>query len=117
MSGWIELRKIKPTEADAENGRVIVWHAFQGAMICHISKVVDNSFFSHWMRIPADGWIDFYDHQPTEADADETGCIMARRGESAVNVIGWKQMQSAYLNLWQRTPDPPEDYDILYKKY
>lgn len=53
LHDWIPREERLPTEQDADlQGCVIVWHAFNGAMITGWHRMADNRFMSHWTHTP-----------------------------------------------------------------
>lgn len=50
---WFRTAERKPTEAErGPNGRIIVWHDFNGAMIANVHQLDDNRFMQWWMPYP-----------------------------------------------------------------
>ncbi len=50
---WIDKALQQPTKADADPaGCVIVWHLYQGVMLCGWHTAVENRFMTHWMPPP-----------------------------------------------------------------
>lgn len=52
---WIPIAEHKPTPEDAdEQGCVIAWHEYQGAMVLHVHNVRNfGAYITHWMHTPA----------------------------------------------------------------
>ncbi len=52
-NGWIHVQERKPREDECgPNGRIIVWHRFNGAMISNIHQLMDNRFMEWWKPYP-----------------------------------------------------------------
>ena len=52
-SDWIDVRKRMPEAQDADaTGRVLAWHALNGAMMIGWNRVPENRFITHWQRTP-----------------------------------------------------------------
>lgn len=109
--GWIPRSGKRPTEADGdENGRVFVWHEFQGVMLMRWDRLMENRFYAYWtpIRPATDGrWIPVRERLPTAAEADVYGCVLVRDGNGN-RVTGWRQPESdGGITDWQRLPAPP----------
>ena len=55
MMRWIDKRERMPAPEDAdEQGCVLAWHRYQGAMVLNVHNMVNyGSYVTHWMRTPA----------------------------------------------------------------
>lgn len=52
-SEWIDVRDHLPTIEDADStGRVMVWHALNGAMFTGWHRLEENRFITHWQKTP-----------------------------------------------------------------
>lgn len=63
-------------------------------------------------------WILSAARQPTEADADEYGCVVVWHIYQGVMVLGWHQIteENPYLPYWMPAPGKPEGADKLRKR-
>lgn len=53
IDDWVPVEERMPKAEDADKeGCVIVWHAYQGAMITGWRRVAENRFISHWTHTP-----------------------------------------------------------------
>lgn len=55
MTAWIPIAERMPTPGDADiQGCALAWHSYQGAMVMHISNIVNyGTYITHWMPTPA----------------------------------------------------------------
>ena len=105
---WIEFSRRKPRMSDCPSGYVLVWHVFQGTMVIPAARVRPNPMYSHWMRVPEDGWIDKADRLPSAEDGDAQNCVLIQYDEDGIVVSGWHRFQrDRFCRAWQRTPPPP----------
>ena len=52
-SEWIHVSKRKPRpEECGPNGRIIVWHRYNGAMITNVPQLEENHSTEWWMPYP-----------------------------------------------------------------
>lgn len=113
-SRWIACGEAMPTRADAnEDGRVFVWHTFQGVMLACWDRVADNRFHSHWMplHLTPGSWIPKTKRTPEATDADAYGCVLVSHAHEGVRVTGWHQVKSdGGITDWQPLPDPPQEF-------
>lgn len=117
-NGWIRGESRLPCEADGDkNGKVLAWHAYQGAMMCRWDYYTKNQFHVYWMPIAdatARPWIVAAERLPTEEDADALNCVLAKDDQGEISVTGWHQFGwNNALSHWQRLPEPPGDYREL----
>lgn len=50
---WFRTADRRPTEAECgPNGRIIVWHDYNGAMVANTHQLDDNRFMRWWMPYP-----------------------------------------------------------------
>lgn len=50
---WFRTSERKPrTDECGPNGRIIVWHDFNGAMVANVHQLDDNRFMRWWMPYP-----------------------------------------------------------------
>ena len=61
-------------------------------------------------------WIDMTSRKPTQADADEYGCVMVWHLFQGAMITGWRNAANGtYITHWQRTPDAPDGIKEIYK--
>jgi hypothetical protein len=114
-NGWIHGKSRLPTEADGDgSGKVMVWHAYQGAMLCRWDEYSKNPFFFYWMPV-SDAtdkpWIKAAEKGPTKGDADALNCVLAKDRHDDISVTGWHQFGwNNTLVCWLPLPGPPSDY-------
>lgn len=119
-NGWIHGKYRLPDAADGDaDGRVFVWHAYQGAMLTLWNEFDRNSFNVYWMRV-SDGasapWIAAVERLPTKEDSDALNCVLAKDMHDGISVTGFHQFGwNSALTHWQRLPAPPSDYKELRK--
>ena len=119
-NGWIHGKCRLPDAADGDaDGRVFVWHAYQGAMLTPWNDFDRNSFNVYWMRV-SDGasapWIAAVERLPTKEDSDALNCVLAKDMHDGISVTGFHQFGwNSALTHWQRLPAPPSDYKELRK--
>lgn len=119
-NGWIHGKCRLPDAADGDaDGRVFVWHAYQGAMLTPWNEFDRNSFNVYWMRV-SDGasapWIAAVERLPTKEDSDALNCVLAKDMYDGISVTGFHQFGwNSALTHWQRLPAPPSDYKELRK--
>lgn len=119
-NGWIHKDSRLPAEADGDaGGNVIVWHAYQGAMLSQWHAFTKNSFNVYWMRV-SDGitspWINATEREPTKEDSDALNCVLAKDGHGEISITGFHQFAwNRDLTHWLPLPLPPTDYKILRK--
>ena len=117
-NGWIHGKCRLPDAADGDaDGRVFVWHAYQGAMLTPWNEFDRNSFNVYWMRV-SDGasapWIAAVERLPTKEDSDALNCVLAKDMHDGISVTGFHQFGwNSALTHWQRLPAPPSDYKEL----
>lgn len=47
------MKERKPREDECgPNGRIIVWHRYNGAMVANTHQLADNQFMEWWMPYP-----------------------------------------------------------------
>lgn len=116
-SRWTLLEDAVPGAADGDDGKVLVWHVFQGAMLCRWDCVRENPFHTHWMTVwDAADWIDAKERLPDASDADEWQCVLAWHEDDGTRITGWHQFEAdRKLAAWSRLPCPPEGYRELRK--
>lgn len=52
-SEWIHKDDRMPTEEErGPNGRIVVWHRFNGAMITNVFQLQENHFMQWWLPYP-----------------------------------------------------------------
>lgn len=117
---WIPCGEKQPVEADGDkNGKIFVWHAFQGVMLTRWDRLAENRFHAYWMPIHSatkDKWILRGTRLPTAADADACGCVLVWDCHEGNRITGWHQPASdGGITAWQRLPGPPSDYQLLMK--
>lgn len=117
---WIPCGEKQPVEADGDkNGKILVWHAFQGVMLTRWDRLMENRFHAYWMPIlpeTKDKWILRGTRLPTAADADACGCVLVWDCHEGNRITGWHQPASdGGITAWQRLPGPPSDYQSLMK--
>ena len=113
-NGWIDL---STSPIAAGDGPVIVWHVYQGAMVCRREDVAFNRFFSHYREIDAGGWIDTTERKPTRNDADAQECVISQNKWDEISMAGWHRFESENnLTRWQRPPKPPVNFRELRDK-
>ncbi len=50
---WVKAAERRPTKKDCgPNGRIVVWHDYNGAMIANANQLDDNRFMRWWMPYP-----------------------------------------------------------------
>ena len=52
---WIDKTERLPergVDGADHQGCVLAWHIYQGCCVVIADRVCDNSYFSHWMRLP-----------------------------------------------------------------
>ena len=113
-NGWIHRNSRLPVEEDGnEDGLVLVWHAFQDAMVVRWYDLPRNHFIVYWMRlsdlenIP---WINAMERLPTQDDADKLNCVLVMDRHGRVAVTGHHQFEhNRALTHWRPLPEPPSD--------
>ena len=118
-NGWIHGKSRLPDAADGDaDGKVFVWHAFQGVMLIQWDDYAKNSFYVCWMRI-SEGtgpWIPAVEGLPAKEDSDALNCVLAMDRHGDIRVMGYRQFEwNGDLVRWQRLPAPPSDYRELRK--
>lgn len=119
-NGWIHGKSRLPDAADGDaDGKVFVWHAYQGAMLTPWSAFDKNSFNVYWMRV-SDGvpgpWIEAVERLPTKEDLDALDCVLSKNTRGSISVTGIHQIGwNGAFTHWQRLPAPPSDYRELRK--
>lgn len=51
-SGWKKADEPPKPEDCGPNGRIIVWHRYNGAMIANVQQLAENHFMGWWMPYP-----------------------------------------------------------------
>jgi len=93
---------------------LLIWHVFQGAMLCRAEDLRENRFFRYWQHIPREGWILSEERRPARADADGNRCVLAEHYDWGLKITGWHHFSTdPRWYLWMPTPEPPEDYRQL----
>ena len=111
--GWIRERPDIPDKTS-----ILIWHVFQGVLVCRAAEWNQNRFFACWRPVPEIGWTMATDRRPTKQDADSYNCVLARDAEGMTKVTGWHQFETnRHLIRWMNTPEPPEDYKELRTKH
>lgn len=117
MDEWTSCEDELPGEADAdEEGRVFVWHAYQGVMLSRWDRVTENRFHSYWMpiRLTAQAWIPKTLRTPKAEDADAQGCVLVRHAHEGIRITGWHQvMYDSGIMDWRTLPAPPGNNKAL----
>lgn len=118
-NGWIHGKSRLPDVADGDaDGKVFVWHAFQGVMLIQWDDFTRNPFHVYWMRI-SEGtgpWIPAVERLPAKEDSDALNCVLAMDGHGGIRVTGYHQFGwNSDLVRWQQLPAPPSDYKELRK--
>lgn len=119
-NGWIHRKNRLPLETDCdEEGRIITWHVYQGAMLTQRNAFIRNTFCVYWMRV-TDGtrnkWHTATERMPTQADADMQNCVFAKNKHGDICIRGYHQFDwNSDLTHWQPLPEPPSDYEALWK--
>lgn len=109
---WIPLQEHPPTEEDGPF--VLMWHIWQGVMLCRSAEWNHNRFFRYWRPMPAIGWVDAAERKPERKDADSFNCVLAVHRLEGFKVTGWRRFDTdRNLTRWMATPEPPEDYKEL----
>lgn len=120
-SGWVRGSLRLPGSADGDQtGKLLVWHAYQGAMLTTWWDYPTNRFHVYWMPLSSldeTGWIEAADKLPTVNDADALNCVLVEdhRGDLKVtgfHQFGWNKM----LVRWHRLPCPPQDAKELRQR-
>ena len=63
-------------------------------------------------------WIPFSERPPTQADADEYGCVLVWHIMNGVLVRGWENDSGrAYISHWMHTPEGPEGAEQAKAQY
>lgn len=119
-NGWIRRSDRLPAQEDGDSqGRVFVWHVYQGVMLAPWNEFLNNSFHAYWMPLaddPHSTWINAAEKLPTKQDADALNCVLARSVHGENMVTGYHQFGlNRTLVLWKRLPDPPSDHRELRK--
>lgn len=117
-NGWINGKSRLPCETDGdETGKIFVWHAYQGAMLCRWDHYTRNSFHVYWMPIADTAgkpWMVAAEKMPTKEDADGLSCVFAKDIRGEISVTGWHQFEwNKSLTHWKPLPEPPSDYREL----
>ena len=118
-NGWIHKNNRLPKAEDGDaDGKVLVWHAYQGVMLTDWLACSKNPFCVYWMRT-RDGigqWTKATDRLPVEDDTDAQNCVLVKDRYGSISVTGWHQFNwNSTLTHWQRLPAPPGDYRELRK--
>lgn len=117
---WIHRDKRMPGKADGRSGgRILAWHAYQGAMLVKLDDFANNPFYVYWMCIihaAVNLWVKTRAQLPTKNDADEMNCIFAVDAYGDISITGYHQLKpdGGWL-YWQGLPQPPSDYRELRK--
>lgn len=113
-NGWIGISD-RPIAAGDQP--VIVWHVYQGAMVCRREDVASNRFYSHWREIDTGAWIDTAERRPTRNDADAQECVISQNKWDEISVAGWHRFENeSSLIRWQHPPEPPANFRELREK-
>lgn len=109
---WISIRERLPNRGDGDSdGKVLVWHDIQGAMLAQWDSVDKNRFHTHWMNIEVfaqEGWICADVRKPTKADADVFQCVLVVDRHKGHHITGWHQVRDgSTITQWQRLPEKP----------
>ena len=112
MNKWTSFQERAPNEFDFQKDRILLWHAYQGAIVAFRDDIPRNRMYTHWMRIPVDGWIDAQRRLPRQDDADDLNCVLIMDEEHGAWVSGWHQVEKIkdHYAAWQQTPRPPDNY-------
>lgn len=113
-NGWIHIKSRLPEEADGGiYGKVLVWHAFQDAMLVKWDQITGNRFHVYWMPLSDldnTPWINAMEKPPTEGDADKLRCVLVLDQQGNVSVTGYHQFQWNHtLTHWRPLPGPPSN--------
>lgn len=113
-SRWIHGKSRLPSKADGDtSGKVLVWHAFQGAMLTRWNEYSSNRFNVYWMPLSAlDScpWICAMEKPPTKDDADMLNCVLIKDRFGNILITGYHQFTwNSMLTHWRRLPEPPSD--------
>lgn len=113
-NGWIHGKSRLPGEADGESdGKVLVWHAFQGAMLTRWDEYTNNRFNIYWMPLSALDhipWICAMERPPAKDDADALNCVLVKDRRDSITVTGYHQFAwNQSLTHWRPLPGPPSD--------
>ena len=119
-SGWIRGSLRLPGSADGDQtGKLLVWHAYQGAMLATWWDYPTNRFHIYWMPLSAldPGWIEAADKLPTVNDADALNCVLVEDRQGDLKVTGYHQFSwNKMLVRWHRLPSPPQDAKELRQR-
>lgn len=86
--------------------QILVWHRYNGVMVCARGTAHLNRFFTHWRR--ADVVWRTMDVPPAKEDADVLNCVLYRRTWGEILVKGWWQAPEAlHIDRWARCPPEP----------
>lgn len=113
-NGWIHRNSRLPRVEDGgEHGQVLVWHAFQDAVLARWDQFTANRFHVYWMPL-SDlddmSWINAMEIPPREEDADKLNCVMALDAQGHISVTGYHQFRwNKTLLYWRKLPGPPSD--------
>lgn len=109
--GWLD---IADAPAGMEDDRMIlVWHAYQGVLVVPFFRLRKNRFNLLWQELP-ETWIETEQRQPTRADADVQGAVIARNIYGEVRTLGWQQVKPESIERqWAPPPPPPPNHAEL----
>ena len=112
-NGWKDISTCPCGDKPEDARMVLVWHVFQGFIVCSTRDAPENRFNVYW-REPPEEWIDPHDRLPTKDDADEQNCVLIVDSHGEMRVTGWHQIQDTESAMkWAARPEPPSDYKIL----
>lgn len=116
LNGWISLSERPPNTRDGE--QILVWHVFQGTMIVRRVDCHRNHFYSHWQKIPADGWVSALFRKPQVTECDLWQCVLAYHDTDGFKVTGYHQfLWDKHLIFWRSAPEPPDNHVELQKRF
>ena len=108
--GWTAYDRGEPEMADCVEGRLLVFHVFRGVVTETWEKRRYTPMYTHWKRIPRQGWIAAATRKPARKDADIRHCVLARSEMTGIRVTGYHQFETdRYLTHWMPVPSPPTD--------
>lgn len=103
---WIKLSERAP---QAKNGKVLIWHDYQGVMVISAEKLPAGRFVRYWMPLPEEGYTPISERRPDKTDADRYGCVIGINKLNGAEMTVLERTENTDLfTAWMRAPEGPK---------
>lgn len=108
MAEWMAFADRDARERDCPQGALLLYHVYRGVVVEPYDERRATDMYTHWARLPDNGWIETNERRPGSADADYRGCVLAWHRYDGFVLRGWRRFrEDKYLERWMPVPAGP----------